>query len=101
MNKIKDPESYRDWPEHSPALIAVVDKLALQISPAWTPEKHRRRWVWRRAFYYHHWWCSQFPGYRDGMPFSPTQSLERSDGPNPLSGIGPFELPEGWRTAAS
>jgi hypothetical protein len=91
--KVKDPEAYRDWPGHSPALIAVIDNLARSISPAWSPDKQRRRWVWRYAFYLHHEWGATITGYRDdNTPFSPTQSLERGDYPNPKSGIPPFDV---------
>jgi hypothetical protein len=62
---------YRDWPEHSPALIANVDAWALVLSPAWTPEKARRRWVWRKAFQLHHDILARSPALRSMMPWSP------------------------------
>jgi hypothetical protein len=75
MSKKYPPEAYRDWPNHSDKLIAVVDQVALMLSPAWTPEKQRRRWVWRRAFYLHHQLGELCGGYRANMTFSPTQPI--------------------------
>ena len=64
-----------DWPGHTPRLVAEVDAWALNISPAWTPEKVRRRWVWRKAFQLHH-NLGRDPGfYRDMMEFCPLVPL--------------------------
>src|SRR5689334_3729444 len=65
------PHFYRDWPGHSPKLIAAVDEWARIISPAWTPEKVRRRWVWRKAFELHPTLGRDPTFYRNIMPFSP------------------------------
>lgn len=66
---------HRDWPDHAPDLIAAVDDLALQLSPAWTPEKVLRRWVWRKAFELYHTTLAAFPRLRAMMPWSPLVPL--------------------------
>jgi hypothetical protein len=69
------PYMFRDWPGHTPDLIAAVDAWALQLSPAWTPEKKLRRWVWRRAFELHHMAAAASTVYREHMAFSPLVRL--------------------------
>jgi hypothetical protein len=59
------------WPGHTPELISAVDAWALQLSPAWAPEKRLRRWIWRRAFELHHTAGAASKVYREHMPFSP------------------------------
>jgi hypothetical protein len=75
MRQPKHPAyMFRDWPDHAPDLVAAVDALALQLSPAWTPEKVLRRWVWRKAFE-HHTALAPFPMPRSLMPWLPLVPL--------------------------
>lgn len=72
------PYMFREWPDHDTDLIAAVDALALQLSPAWTPEKPMRRWVWRKAFELYHTTLGAFPTLRAIMPWSPLVPLPAS-----------------------
>src|SRR5262245_54147410 len=45
------PETDRDWSGHTPEFVERVDKMARLLSPAWTPEKRIRRFIWRKAYY--------------------------------------------------
>jgi hypothetical protein len=81
VRKPKYPDyMYRDWPEHSPNLIANVDAMARVLSPAWTPEKVRRRWVWRKAFELHHAILADSAVLRTLMPWSPMVPLQSDEG---------------------
>jgi hypothetical protein len=76
MRQPKHPAyMFRDWPDHAPNLIAEVDALARQLSPAWTPEKVLMRWVWRKAFELYHTALAPFPKLRSLMPWSPLVPL--------------------------
>jgi hypothetical protein len=59
---------YREWPDHSRELIAAVDRTARRMSPAWTPENTKRRWVWRKAYERYHRHLAPYPRLCAGAP---------------------------------